>query len=82
MIATLMIGLGTAGTAVLAALAYFLAVAGSLIVFLRATARVLRDEGHTTAAERAGFGAGLVVVVFFILGGLVWFRFVSVGMLG
>lgn len=70
--------MGTAET-VAGTLGYMLAVVGAIAFFLHAVGHALTDEGHVTAGEKAEAAIAAVTLLFFIVGGFVWFRVLIVG---
>jgi hypothetical protein len=60
-------------------LGYMLAVVAAIAFFLRAVGHALSDEGHVTTGDKVEAGVAAVMLLFFIIGGFVWFRVLLVG---
>ena len=71
--------MGREGWAVIAVALYLVAVVGSLVFFLRTVAYVLAHEGHAGRGDLLRAGAATAILLFMIIGGFVWFRFLGVG---
>lgn len=67
-------------TAAIGTAAYLVAVLGAIAFFMREISHALSDEGHVTSGEKAGAAIATVLLLFFIIGGFVWFRVLVVGL--